>query len=175
MKNLISLIAQGKCYEPNKVEGYSEDEIYKLEKLYDINIVGNFRLFMREMGRCSGGLLGDDTFLLYSDRSVRIHMINQIGFREEIANLTINTSLELYRQYCNGAFFIVTESETQHYYLNTKSDQPERVFHFDENTDKLEDTGYEFIDYLADLVRRYGEDAKHYSGIICKGELLNIV
>ena len=48
-----------------KAIGYSEEEITKIEKLYDIEAKGDFREFLKYAGRCDGDLLGDDTVILY--------------------------------------------------------------------------------------------------------------
>ena len=48
-----------------KAIGYSEEEITKIEKLYDIEAKGDFREFLKYAGRCDGDLLGDDPIILY--------------------------------------------------------------------------------------------------------------
>jgi len=48
-----------------KAIGYSEEEISKIEKLYDIEAKGDFREFLKYAGRCDGDLLGDDPIILY--------------------------------------------------------------------------------------------------------------
>ena len=48
-----------------KAIGYSEEEITKIEKLYDIEVKGDFREFLKYAGRCDGDLLGDDPIILY--------------------------------------------------------------------------------------------------------------
>ena len=47
-----------------KAIGYSEEEITKIEKLYDIEVKGDFREFLKYAGRCDGDLLGDDPIIL---------------------------------------------------------------------------------------------------------------
>ena len=174
MKSLISLIAQGKSFNPKKVIGYSNEELDKIEKLYNIKIIGNFRLFMVKMGRCIGGLLSDEPFIFYKKWSIHSHLLTQIGFKDELLDIVLDKYASFSRQYCNGVFLISIESETQYYYLNTKSKFPERIFHFDENTDTIKDTGKEFIDYVIWVVERYRKYGEYYSGLICQGELLII-
>ena len=48
-----------------KAIGYSEEEITKIEKLYDIEVKGDFREFLKYAGRCDGDLLGDDPIILF--------------------------------------------------------------------------------------------------------------
>ena len=40
-----------------KTIGYSEEEITKIEKLYDIEAKGDFREFLKYAERCGGGSL----------------------------------------------------------------------------------------------------------------------
>ena len=62
-------------------------------------------------------------------------------------------------------------AETQYYYLNTTGANPERVFHYDENEDIIEDANVDFIDYMKNTVRVYGSFSPQ---IICQGEMLII-
>ncbi len=50
-----------------KAIGYSEEEITKIEKLYDIEAKGDFREFLKYAGRCGGGLLEDYTIDLFDN------------------------------------------------------------------------------------------------------------
>ena len=145
----------------------------KLEDIQKMNYLksGNFRLFMLEMGRCSGGLIGDDPFIFYKNMTIRGHILTQDGLREDLLDILSKASIPSH-QYYNGTFLIAVESETQFFYLNTKGDNPERVFHFDDNTEIIYDTGQDFLEYMINTVRNYEEC---YSGLICTGELLNIV
>jgi len=68
MTNFIDKIAQGVSYNSEYVLGYSEDEIEKIERLYEIKIGGDLRRFFLEMGRSDGGLIVDDPIFLYNAR-----------------------------------------------------------------------------------------------------------
>lgn len=39
----------------HRIKGYSDDEIKKIERLYDIKVAGQLYDFLNCMGRCSGG------------------------------------------------------------------------------------------------------------------------
>lgn len=45
--------------------GYSERELDKISRLYDIRIEGQLKLFLSGMGKCDGGLIGDSQVQLY--------------------------------------------------------------------------------------------------------------
>jgi hypothetical protein len=38
---------------PERIRGYSGEEIIKIERLFDIKITGDMKLFFQIMGRCS--------------------------------------------------------------------------------------------------------------------------
>ncbi|QAV24080.1 hypothetical protein [Proteus hauseri] len=42
----------------HKIKGYSDDEIKKIERLYDIKVADQLYDFLNCMGRCSGGFFG---------------------------------------------------------------------------------------------------------------------
>ena len=43
--------------DTNFIKGYSDDELAKIERLYDIKIRGQLYHFLSCMGRCSGGFI----------------------------------------------------------------------------------------------------------------------
>lgn len=172
MKSFISIICQGRWYDHNRVIGYSEGELKKIEKLYNIELSGVLRKFMLEAGRCSGGLLGDDVIILYNESfTVRDHILTQYSFEGDILNISLKTTPPTKDIFCRSPFLFSIESETQYFYINTRGANSERVFHFDENENILEDTHYGFTEYMQHLVRNYGS---FEPDVICQGEILNI-
>mgnify|MGYP003462678826 CR=1 FL=1 len=79
MKDFFALLDKLNESDRKQVEGYSLAEIKRIEKLYDITIQGDFLEFMLKIGRCSGGLFGDDPIILYKEqRSVRSQILFQL-------------------------------------------------------------------------------------------------
>lgn len=172
MKKFLSTISQGYWYDPNMVLGYSEEELGKIEKLYDIKISGALRDFLLEAGRSDGGLIGDDPIILYGNLwSVRDQILAQLGLRDDILNITLNATPPTNHIFHKSPFLFSIEMETQYFYLNTAGSNPERVFHYDENNDTIEDTNIDFIDYMKNAVRVYGSFSPQ---VICQGEMLII-
>ncbi|MDC9622801.1 hypothetical protein PSI22_14430 [Xenorhabdus sp. XENO-7] len=129
------------------IKGYSEDEIPKLERLYDIKIKGQLYDFLIYMGRCSGGLFGDSPLNFYQEQdTVRGEVIFQSCQRQELAKIQRHDLM------AQKPFFISIESYTQFYFLLTKSDNPDLVYCFDENEEVVEDTGLTFNEYLRSVV-----------------------
>ena len=161
--------------ESDNVIGYTENELKKIEQLYDITIQGQFRELMLLAGRCDGGLIGDDPIILYREAwSVR----GQILFQQDLF-----TSLQDIRAYnykdkknymgAHGQIFCFSwEWETQYYYLITE-DNDNLVYHYDENEETVECIGLTLFEYLDDVYKRY-EEGKNRKQIICRGELLEI-
>ncbi|MEJ2046172.1 MAG: hypothetical protein P8X74_19570 [Reinekea sp.] len=76
MTDFIHQLAQEIQFDLTQVVGYLDDEIKKLERLYDVVITGQMRSFLSEMGRSGGGLIGDDPIVLYREKmSVRRHVL----------------------------------------------------------------------------------------------------
>ncbi|MEM7595806.1 MAG: SMI1/KNR4 family protein [Cyanobacteria bacterium P01_A01_bin.83] len=149
-----------------ELAGYSDDEIVKLEKLYDIFIVGNLKKFLSLAGRCSGGVIGDRDIVLYlNDGNLRSHFLFQIGCREELSGLGLFDILTM------KPFFFAVESETVYYFLQTKAQDREQVYLYDENTEEVRKTDWDFAAYIEYQI---SETSKHMNNIICKSDMLLI-
>jgi len=147
----------------DRMIGYSESEIEKLERLYGIQLSGDFRAFMERAGRCDGGIIGDDPFIIYRPHwSVRTHILFQVNFFSSLQAIGA-------WDYLDRVFVFSVESETQYYFLQTGAAEPDLVYHYDENSESVKATGMRFGEYLVDVLARY----PHGRGL-CKGELLNI-
>ena len=175
MTRFIEKIAQGRKYDPQLVVGYSDDELGKIERLYDIELTGDFGQFMAEMGRSSGGLIGDDPIILYrSAWPVRGQILHQVTFRDDLLKIKSGETL------VNKPFSFSMESETNHYFLRTVSGHPERVYCYDENAETVTDTGQSFLEYMQSAVKFCGQGsqidkyhrAQGFPHVVCRGELL---
>ena len=52
---------------PELVQGYTENEIKKIEKKCEFPIHGQFKELLMTMGKCSGGILLGDDIYIYRD------------------------------------------------------------------------------------------------------------
>ena len=152
-----------------KAIGYSEEEITKIEKLYDIEVKGDFREFLKYAGRCDGDLLGDDPIILYRqtwdiDSYLRMNyfgFIDDEDFEEKV----------FYDELKRKPFIFSIEMETYYFYIRTADDDL-KVYCFDENEEKIKDTGMNFNEYMVDLVERYNPELKPTLDFSTVGELL---
>ena len=149
-----------------KAIGYSEEEITKIEKLYDIEAKGDFRKFLKYAGRCDGDLLGDDPIILYRQTwNMKIYLrMNYSYFIDE--NFKI-----LHEEIKKKPFIFSIEMENYYFYIRT-ADEDLKVYCFDENEEKLKDTGMNFNEYMVDLVERYNPELKPTLDFSTVGELL---
>ena len=149
-----------------KAIGYSEEEITKIEKLYDIEAKGDFREFLKYAGRCDGDLLGDDPIILYRQTwNMKIYLrMNYSYFIDE--NFKI-----LHEEIKKKPFIFSIEMENYYFYIRTADDDL-KVYCFDENEEKIKDTGMDFNEYMVDLVERYNPELKPILEIPSIGELL---
>lgn len=182
MKEIFNVLCQSRNIEneinlgPELVEGYTEEELMKMERLYDVKFSGDLRDFMLEMGRSDGGLLGDDPISLYSRLSVRRHVFFQAGMDDRFF------AMKKFELRSKGSFIFSVEYETQYYFLLTKSDRPDLVYRYNDNfTDESDpaamiSTGMTFMDYMHRAVRVYTERVytERRSGVVCRGEMIVI-
>ena len=152
-----------------KAIGYSEEEITKIEKLYDIEAKGDFREFLKYAGRCGGGLLEDYTIILYRElwsiqsflRKNYFGFIDDEDFEEKV----------FYDELKRKPFIFSIEMETYYFYIRTADDDL-KIYCFDENEEILKDTGMNFNEYMVDLVERYNPELKPTLDFSTVGELL---
>ncbi|MEQ4923429.1 hypothetical protein [Proteus hauseri] len=152
----------------HKIKGYSDDEIKKIERLYDIKVTDQLYNFLSCMGRCGGGFFCDSSLLFYRHSfSVRGYVQFQIGKCMDLYNIQ---QFDLIRQ---KPFFISIESETQYLFLLTYSDNPNQVYHYDENEEIVNRTDWTFYQYLKRLINI--ETRKCVNKYCVTGELINIL
>ena len=149
-----------------KAIGYSEEEITKIEKLYDIEAKGDFREFLKYAGRCDGDLLGDDPVILYRQTwSIQSYL------RKNYFNFIDEDYTVLHGDLQKKPFIFSIEMETYYFYIRTADDDL-KVYCFDENEEKIKDTGMDFNEYMVDLVERYNPELKPTLDFSTVGELL---
>ena len=149
-----------------KAIGYSEEEITKIEKLYDIEAKGDFREFLKYAGRCDGDLLGDDPVILY-----RQTWNIQSYLRKNYFNFIDEDYTVLHGDLQKKPFIFSIEMETYYFYIRTADDDL-KIYCFDENEETLKDTGMDFNEYMVDLVERYNPELKPTLDFSTVGELL---
>jgi hypothetical protein len=145
-----------------RMVGYSDVELEKIERLYGIIVSGELASFLRRAGRSDGGIIGDDPFIIYRNWTVRTHILFQVNFFNDLQEIGA-------WDYLNKPFVFSLESETQYYFLQTDMPNPDLVYHYDENSRTIKSTGLSFYEYLLGVVARYP-----LGGEICHGDLLEI-
>ncbi|ATQ79006.1 hypothetical protein CR152_19990 [Massilia violaceinigra] len=142
--------------------GYHEFELRRIERLYGINIGGDFSEFLLKAGRCDGGVIGDDPLIIYRPTwSVRTHLLFQVNFFNGLQEIGAF-------EFINKPFVFSLEAETQYYFLQTRNPDDMQVYHYDENAESVQGTGLTLENYLIDILQRYP-----IGGVVCKGELLD--
>lgn len=151
------------------MNGYSDEEIGKIERLYDIKVKDQLYDFLTSIGRCSGGLFGDDPLFFYRNgQTVRGNILYQDALRDELP------SIQEYNLRKQKALFISVESYTQYFFLLTESNDPNRVYQYDENEETIEATDWDFKDYLRYIVNVYTRNYKIKAPFNESGELIII-
>ena len=141
--------------------GYSQDELNQLERLYNINISGDFRIYMLRAGRSDGGVIGDDPLIIYrSSWSVRTHIARQMKFIQDLRNIEAH-------EFINQPFLFSIESESHYFFLQTGVPGDTDVYHYDEDSDVVVSSGFNIYGYLNNIVNICG-----YGSVNCIGEML---
>ncbi|MEQ5326559.1 hypothetical protein WMR86_07185 [Proteus vulgaris] len=151
------------------MRGYSDDEIKKIERLYDIEVKDQLYDFLTSIGRCSGGLFGDDPLVFYQgQKTIRGDILFQIGSRQDLASIQRHDLLP------QKPFFISVESYTQYFFLLTNSEFPNRVYQYDENEETVKATDWDLKNYLRHIINVYTRNYKIKAPFDECGELILI-
>ena len=126
---------------PERIKGYNEDEISKIEGLFDIKIAGEMKLFFQIMGRCSGGLINDSGFNIYKKNTLRVKVL---GAHDFVQDLRVIERMIFIKK----PFFLACENETQDYFCLTDDDGKYQVYCYDENEEEIFETGFTFGTYM---------------------------
>ncbi|MDY7016323.1 MAG: hypothetical protein SVX43_22545 [Cyanobacteriota bacterium] len=165
---MLEVIEFVKSHAENELQGYESWEIPKIEKLYDIEVNRSLKEFLLAMGRCSGGPIGDESVILYSDIFfIRNYIATQLQLIDELQSLKYFDLVEL------KPFLFSIEAETYYHFLLTKEEGEQFVYTFSENEDKVIKTRESFSSYIYRQAK-WGVEYYPDQSIICRGDLLKI-
>ncbi len=164
-KNFIEILKKY-LEKNNKVAiGYSDEEIKKIEKLYDIEIKGDFREFLKIAGRSDGGLIGGIVFN-YDNKGASNQLRRQRFLKGILAgNYEYNSYIG------SKPFLIGIELETNYYYIKT-NDNDLRMYQYSEGIDIEKCLKINFNEYMISLVEEYNPNLEVITEIDYIGELL---
>lgn len=179
MRKLLEIFKQRGA---GQARGYSDSELAQLSRLYDVEIMGDFRLFLLEAGRTSGRGLGDGAFgleldfLPYCSSDVRRQILLQHQLREDLLNLAF-AEMKDQQQYDisktrmnefveSKPFFLSCENQSQYFFIPT-ADSGDDVHRFDENSGEVIRSEFTLEEYLGRILL-----PNEPSGQIWCGELL---
>jgi hypothetical protein len=120
--------------------GYTNNELEKISRLYDIEIKGQLKQFLNNMGKSDGGIIGDSLIQIYRPSwKVREHILFQIDFFNQMQEAGLY-------EYLNKPFVFSVVSETQYYFIQTTKD--DKVYHYDSNNDVAKTTEWDLLSFL---------------------------
>lgn len=150
-ESFLEKVRNGIAVDKSQIVGYDDEEIVRIERVYNINVAGGLRDFLEEMGRCDGGLIGDDPIILYRPAWTPE---GQVAFQGLFAEFMQEDGHEAYLRM--KPFVFSRESETQYFFVLTGSENPEMVYRYDENNGTVNSTGRSFEDYIRHVVLTLG-------------------
>lgn len=170
MDNFFEILEKYKMLnEDVEIEGYSEEEIKRIEKLYDIEIKGDFKKFMKIAGRSSGNLLGDAAIILYNKRwKTDSYLYYNYYFLKLYLE---DTSFNFEKFIEEKPFIFAIEYETSYTFLKTAYDDTV-LYGFNETREEFFSTNLTFNEYMVKLVKKYNPELKPILKEAMKSELL---
>ena len=167
-KRFIDLLKNYLVFHDRKAIGYSEEEIKKIEKLYDIEAKGDFREFLRIAGRNSGGILGYGYLVFYNPFfTPRKNLIFQEFDRNMFYKIGMKNILK------SKIFVFSVEDETIEYFIKT-SDDDFKVYKYYENYDKIEEVSMNFDEYMRLLIYIKEPNNDNFIGNLLPKEIKNL-
>jgi len=141
--NLLSSMS----FSDVRSSGYTEPEIEKIGRLYNIDVQGQLKLFLLEMGKSDGGLIGDSFIHLYRPSwKVREHMLFQFDFFSQMQEGG-------FYDYLNKPFVFSLVSETQYYFVQTTLNNRDAVYHYDSNNETVKVSSWDLVGFLKELAK----------------------
>lgn len=162
--NLLNNYLNINSYSPI---GYTEQEIARIEKLYNINCNGSFKELLLFSGRSDGGFFGNDNgFILYNTWSIYEHIKYQIFFRD------ILYDSNNYTYYNNKPFVFSVIDGVMYYFLNTANND-DKVYSFFDETGEVLQTNFTLDEYLLIRAKELNAPCSTIHNF-CLGELINL-
>ena len=164
-KNFIEILKKYLEKNGRKAIGYSEEEIKKIEKLYDIEVKGDFKEFLRIAGRSDGGLIGGIVFN-YDSNGAK----NQLRRQRFLKGILVGENE--YNSFIGSKPFLIgIELETNYFYLKTDENDL-KMYQYSEGIDVEKKLKINFNEYLVGLVERYNPNLEVITEKLFVSELL---
>lgn len=149
-------------FYPELIEGYSQKEVKEIEDLYNLEIHGQFRQFLLQMGKCSGGLLWGDEFVIYNPS------YHKNGFETSQADYEEHDDFMVAANGINPIesklILLSVENETYNYFLLTKN-KDDYIWLYDEGSSpsRFINTQMTLLNYLKKYIEYTTKYKSQYS------------
>lgn len=143
MNNLVNMLAPVRSTNNHfiehldRIQGYTEEEILKIEKYHNISVHGQLKELLLVMGKSSGGLLFGDDFYIYRD-------IPRNGLERQIALMNEVDPTFRFLEICGvddlvekQFFEICGENEHMNLFFMFTKDITDDVYEWDENDETV--------------------------------------
>ncbi|OCZ57117.1 hypothetical protein [Acinetobacter seifertii] len=145
-------------FYPDKVQGYTEQEVELIAKNLNLDIHGQFREFLFQMGRCSGGLLWGDEFKMYNSQwNLDDFQDYQKCIKEDDEMCDSEGKIDPFEK---KIFGLSREYETYFYFLLTAENDDFIWSLHDADDCVLEKTNITLLEYLKDYVFQKTKDTR---------------
>lgn len=146
---------------PEKIKGYTEEEINLIAHNCNLYIHGQFREFLLQMGKCSGGLLWGWEFPMYNPYWNPLDF--QLFQQNEREDKNYMTSLGALDPIKNKIFYLDSENEGTYFYYLLTINHDDCIWGYYESKNRLfEKTEITLLERLKHIVQ---EQTRNYQNI----------
>lgn len=144
-------------FYPEKIKGYSEAELDMIANEYNLEIHGQFKQLLLQMGRCSGGLLWSYEFYLYGKTSPS-GVLNswQQDMKQDAYFMSASGVVD---PIDNKLFVLSCENQMDFYYLVTANRDDYVWSYYDNDENSFKNTNLTLLDYLKRNVRYHSKQS----------------
>lgn len=136
---------------PEMVEGYTEQEIDLIARNCNLDIHGQFREFLLQMGKCSGGLIWGWDFTMYNPywNPLDFQLFQQNEQKDE--NYTID--IDMINPIEKKMFYLHSENELNSFYYLLTDNDDDSVWAYDDGSNILKNTNLSLLEQLIHYVK----------------------
>jgi len=149
-------------FYPEHIRGYTEEEVDQIAEIYNLDIHGQFREFLLQMGRCSGGLLWGHTVSMYCHTwRIEDYKFQQEKIMEDELSDPTKGMIDAIQ---NKFFSLTMENEGCYFAYLVTARQDDNVWAFDygKTDHDFTDVGCTLLEYLKWLVTSETKQARFY-------------
>ena len=137
------LISESPIFNQEMAIGYSDSEIQKISRLYDISISEMLYEYFHDIGRCNSTTHDGYIHLkTYATRSVYNNIASHIDFQNDMTS----SNFEYFAS--QNIFYFASEGDGYEMFLATSSNSPDQLLCWNRNDNQIYDSDMTIYDFI---------------------------